>query len=469
MAKIPTYNSGLSVRPSSVTQEAPAVRIDANSFTHVNQAIGQLGVTIGDVAQKIIKVKAEQEHDKAVISSSQMLAQIETEAAQDSDFNNIESKYSKRINDIRENVLKGISSPLAKQSFSKDFELKSTYAYHDIMNGARKRFLDYDKDLMTQRVNETKESYYSATTPQEKQLARDEIASVISRRAENGVLNKAEAALLYQKEISGLDEGQAEHDILGNPVGALTELQKGQEGVYKNLTQEKRDELIKSAENRRDKVMREQEENIKKAIDLREDELIDLKIKGQLTPQMVKDERDAKKIGAKYAESMIKALENPKPKDTKSDVFNKISKDILENIKTKDEIRTDLLIENARATLSEEDFNILNTFTNNINKETIDKAMPKRNWFQRLMNSSETAQLRVEKQTQMFKEYMDKVNTGESPEKAATDIIDRYTTEQMVENNAKRNRKYYRDTQGVTIYSDDGIKYFDERTGKQIK
>jgi hypothetical protein len=227
MPQIPQYNTQAGIQVKKLTEEAPAIRLSAEGLTQSARAMSQFGVTISNIAEDIAKVKADQEYAKAKIEGYKVLSQIETEGAQDGDFQNFEPKYAKKIKDTQESISKTIRSPQAKQAFEQDFELKSTYSFHDIMTDGRKRFIAYDKDLMVQEVATAKERYYSASTSGEKQNAKDELGQIFSRRVENKILNKPEAANLHQKEVASLDEGQAEHDILGNPSYALGELQKG--------------------------------------------------------------------------------------------------------------------------------------------------------------------------------------------------------------------------------------------------
>lgn len=259
MPKIPQYDSQATIQTRKPTEEAPAVRIPAESFTEQIRAVSQFGITIQNIAEDIIKVKADQEYATAKIEGYKGLSQIELEASQDDDFQNFEPKYTKRIKDTQETILKTIRSPQARQVFQQDFELKSTYSFYDIMANGRKRFLDYDKDLMAQETATTKERYFSASTTQEKQNAKEELAQVFSRRVENKILNKAEAANLYQKELKELIKGQFNYDKGRDMATSLensyvyNQLKLGDKGTYTGLS---KDEVGKSLEEIQLKVNR---------------------------------------------------------------------------------------------------------------------------------------------------------------------------------------------------------------------
>lgn len=354
MARIPVYDRQGSLRVGSISPEAPAKMIDASSFTNEARAMSQFGVTVQNIAEDIIKVKADQEFAKAKIEGYKVLQQIEAESVQDDDFQNFEPKYSKRIKDTQEAISKNIRNPQAKQAFQQDFELKSNYSFYDIMADGRKRFIAYDKDLMAQETVATKERYFSASTIQEKQNAKDELAQIFSRRAENKVLNKAEAANLYKKEIMALDEGQVKYDILTNPQKAKDFLLRD---GYENLGELKKAEYLKDADDAIEKQIGENNMAILIRQAQKENEFIDKRRTGQLSIPEVETARVNDEINAKVADSMIKSLKSPKAVKaaTEIKVFDEIMTDITNRDISATEIRQKIFDYNAKGKLSEGD------------------------------------------------------------------------------------------------------------------
>lgn len=424
MPKIPSYDSQVSIQSRRLTREGPGLRISPD--TTQARALTQFGVTLSGVAEDFIKAKADQEYAAAKVEGYKALAQTKAEAGQDNDFQNFEPKYAKKIKEIKETISKTIRSQQAKRLFQQDYELKSTYSYYDIMAAGRKRFVAYDKDLMAQETVATKERYFSASTPGEKQNAKDELGQIFSRRVENKILNKVEAGNLYAKEIADLDEGQAEYDILGAPSYALGELQKGKHGAYKNLAQDRRVDLIKSAESHVEKLQNQKKEAIAIATNQMEANMVDLKIAGTLTEQQVREEKELGMISEKFANSMTKALRNPKiVKKSNESTYNKLALDILDPEKDPEDMRIDLLNNNATGKLSDEDFQILYTFNESLTKDIIETQLPKRNFLQAIFDwSGKYAKKKDEVKAQMFKDYMNKVNTGEDPQVAFDSVVE---------------------------------------------
>lgn len=489
MPRIPIYNNQASIQIRKVTEEAPAIRIPAESFTHEARAMSQLGVTISAIAEDIIKVKADQEYAKAKIEGYKTLSQIEVEASQDDDFQNFEPKYTKRIKDVQETILKTIRSPQAKQAFQQDFELKSTYSFYDIMTNGRKRFIDYDKDLMTQEIVTTKQRYFSASTPGEKQNAKDELAQIFSRRAENKILNKAEAANLYQKEMASLDEGQAEHDILSNSAYALGELQKGKQGAYKELVQDKRIDLIRQAESRIEKIKNQQEEAIAIAVNQKEADLIDMKIAGTLTEQQVKTERQLGTINAKFADVMINALRSPKVyKPTALEGIIKFNELVERNAamarKEKSwlnmgkvpfediaKFRADTINANARGYISDKQMTDLLSETS----KTFYRDPIFQNALDQLAAQSKlyaTSEVQARVKAEMYGNLTTKVIAGKEPRDAVTEVIKERLNVELGEavKVVEEGNRIFANKGKQRIYSEDGgMTWHDEATGEEIE
>jgi hypothetical protein len=68
--------------------------------------------------------------------------------------------------------------------------------------------------------------------------------------------------------------------------------------------------------------------------------------------------------------------------------------------------------------------------------------MPKRTWFERLFNVGADSGMRQEILANMYKEYMIKVNNGETPDVAAKEISSRALDNHMADELAKPNRQF---------------------------
>jgi len=209
------------------------------------------------------------------------------------------------------------------------------------------------------------------------------------------------------------------------------------------------------------------------AQDQTESGLIDKYFKGELSRDEVKQLHFNNKISDGFAKTMINnlnSLERINAK-TNSKTFNKIAEDILDSSNKPEDIRNNLLAKNAVGELSDADFQILYTFNQSITKETVDKAMPKRTWLQRLFNNGKDKGLRQEVITQMFKEYAQRISQGDDPAKAVSEIISTHLDNHLAEEAKKPNRQYAVNPETKQkIYSEDGgLTWRDDQTNKVVK
>lgn len=369
---------------------------------------------------------------------------------------------------MRESYSSQLKNPLAVQYFNELAGKADESDYKKVIEHESKEWQSAAKDSVYQ-FSDTQLKRYSLADETEK---KNIILSVNNRYEEavgQGLMTNEEA----DKERVNFDKQIFYSNVNLNPQGTINELSKEKEGLYKNLEPEDRSKLISQAEEviKQQKAQNEQLQQM--ALDKNETAMIDAKIQGQLNPLQVLQARESGQISARFADTMINALHSSKAigANTNSDTFNKIAEDILNPIKKEDEIRNELLNKNAVGELSNDDFKTLNTFFQSINKEAVDKAMPKKTWLERLFNNGKDAGIRQEIITDMYKQYMNKVSTGEDPGKAVSEIISMHLNQHLTEQAKTPNRQYANNPQTKQrAYSDDGgVTWHDEKTGNLIK
>lgn len=158
----------------------------------------------------------------------------------------------------------------------------------------------------------------------------------------------------------------------------------------------------------------------------REEDLFSAHIlQGNITKDMLKSELEAKAISPGFYQAMAHNIESIEKigANPNSSVFNKLADFILADNKQED-IRIELLNENAKGEITDDEFKILNTFNQAVTKDTLEKIMPKKGFLQALSFwSDEYALRRPEVKAQMFKEYMQKVSAGDDPQTTVDKII----------------------------------------------
>jgi hypothetical protein len=238
-------------------------------------------------------------------------------------------------------------------------------------------------------------------------------------------MSASDAAVNKAKIASEWNISRAEHIVETDPNFALEELSKEGGGAFKDVPIANRDKLKEDAAWKVEKIVAQNEELQKMAISQGEDELVKMKIARQLTPSKVKEYMDVGKARPKFADEMIRALNSPKTvkAKTKDSTFTKLAADIFDTSKKQKDTNLELLVSNSTGDLSDEDFDILYTFNQQVTTDTIDKAIPKQKYLWGLAEWGKDTNLRPEIKARMFKAYMQRVNAGEEPAVAVDAII----------------------------------------------
>jgi hypothetical protein len=250
---IPTYNSQL-----SLTKEAPGVTIspeatgalEARAMQEVGQATANVGQMIAQVGQKIKKVRQEEEIGRQTIEATNGINQIEWDAAKDTETTGFDERYEGKLTDLRNSVMAKFKDKEAAQEFSRRFDLDLSNSRFKIKQFGYKNLIDQRLATMGEQLVQYKESYLNETNPQLKQQYLDKVATLFTTARDDGIITKTDAQKNYEKARQDLETARVSHDMLKDPEFVLDELNKGDAGIYKNVSQEERDKLIPTAERR---------------------------------------------------------------------------------------------------------------------------------------------------------------------------------------------------------------------------
>lgn len=296
-------------------------------------------------------------------------------------------------------------------------------------------FLSIRNNVITHESNQLDEDFKNATESNLKQKILD--ASTIRDEKQLGLAIEdaiASAAPYYKKydeTTTKILNTKIAEDILSATVDNTPDFQTAdrlllsvKDKIPKDFYNEKRNELI----NHFKKIEKESELAIIEAKNKREEELFTQSIltPGSITKNSLAVDLENKNISPQFYMAMVKNLESIKKINAQSNssTFNTLTDYILNDENKPEEIRIKLLNENAKGEITDDELKILNTFNQNITKDTIDKAFPKKNFLQAISFwSDEYAQQRQETKAQMFKDYMQRVINGEEPQVALDKII----------------------------------------------
>ena len=184
------------------------------------RAIQVLGETLKGVADQFQKARTLEEVTRADTEATIKLNEIQLEAAQDPDVWNTQ-KYQDRIGKIRNEASKGISIPEAKNRFQLEFEKDAIAADFNIRKTMRTRQIDSMKASMLENIEALGETYNSAATPEEKQLAEFKRNKLIDDNVKLGVIDKVAAF-----NLKNATEKQWQESAIRNAIASDAPLAK---------------------------------------------------------------------------------------------------------------------------------------------------------------------------------------------------------------------------------------------------
>jgi hypothetical protein len=236
-----------------------------------------------------------------------------------------------------------------------------------------------------------------------------------------GVLNQATADTINMNMQEDVQKSVVDNHIIANPDATLVGLKEGKDGPYPGISEQFRTDSIEKAEAYSKKYKTEAEVERKKQIDTNENDIVTRMIDPQ-KPKPTEGEivtlMDNDTISPKFAKAAIENIRSAKKlkeESKRNPTFNKMA-DFITNAENKPEdIKEELLRQNALGLLSQEEFNILYTFNSQIGNKNIDEVNPKKSFMDTITFwSDENAGMKTsEAKARMYKDYMMRVNKGE--------------------------------------------------------
>ena len=485
MAKIPQYTAQKGLDVARLTKQAPAVMVDPSALAGEARAITQLGQTMAEVGERINRIQAQSELSKANTKAIEGRKTIES--TEDIETQGWLERRDKELKDLRQNVLKDIRNPLARQQFELEFDrdvidtqfrLKTIYTRLNLVDVLNSFHQEKDK---------AEEEIHSATSEQERQLKIDKIGDRYAEMGKTGAMTVPGALKEFKTWEKGLLEGQVKYDIANNPAFATAELQKGSQGSYKDLPRDKRLDFIKQADTRIEKLKNQEEERVAIAQNQREAEHIEMKIAETLTEEIVLADLEAGLISPKFAEAELKNLRSPKT--YKPTIFDKVMKfnELTEravdigkkgkffwsrkaSFEELTKFRADVLNANAKDLITNSEMlNLLSEQSEAFYREPIFQ-----NTLEQLAAQStlyDSSEEQAVAKAEMYNNLIQKVIAGKEPREAVTEVIREKINAEFGEaiKIEKETNRIFATKEDQRIYSEDnGLTWYDEKTNKVI-
>jgi hypothetical protein len=384
------------------------------------------GQAVFNIGEKLQRVRVEEEVGKATVEATKQLNQAEWDATTDNDVLGFDEKYNKRLQDIRSSVLSNIKNQEAKDEFGKRIDLEMVNSTFKIKQIGYRKLIDQRKNTMfNEELPTITERYLAENNPQLKQQYGDQGAALFKGARDSGIISREDAGKGYLKWKSELFAQQIKHDALANPQAVLTELEKGENGLYKGITQEIRDEGIAKAkiELRRLEALRKDEYDSKMYVlntrvlqnDVNEEEI----------DQLVKMNEQNPDFGIPAARGRV----------LKTALYSQIEKDVKTMPKAKKYIKAaNMVFSNTAERVKAYDA-ILEAFDGNQTKDEMNYLNELLNGSKMSANMNTTNTLKevwrgfrtaigfqkpdIEKEAELIKKYINKVRGGDAPATAA--------------------------------------------------
>ena len=274
----------------SLTTERPrALRKDADIRSDAGERAGILGDAFKAAQATTLKWQAAVEKiqaDTAVYNFKMGAQEIATEAVDDKDIN-AEAKYQQRMQDLRKSVVKDMGNQELANRMAPELDYMTSVASLGIQKEFRQKMIIHAQTVKQGEIDMV------ADNPIDVKTSSKQIETYVKEGVAQGLWNEAEGYKKQRSAIAKMKENLFIQDLNNDPATTEKKLLKNKYG----FDVEELDNAQKIYE-RELQIIRNQTE----------EELIDMKISGTLTEDIIQQQRQLKKIDANFAKSMIKDL-----------------------------------------------------------------------------------------------------------------------------------------------------------------
>ena len=447
------------------TQQPSFLAPEDKTGEFISEAGSKIGSQIQDITVKWSNAVNTIQKTTSEANFKIGMADILARAEADPDYNNSE-KYIKELDKLKSDNTKGFTHKLAETEMAIDLGYQSKVAGIQVNNIYRKKMIDVGQ-VSALKLLDMEAANYSSET-------EDRIGQLLGKQVEAGIFSH-EAAYKLQKEY--LKKGKF-NSFLGDLNSSLASTDDNlSKNTYGFDMKELRD--AKSIYKTESEKIRAKNEN---------DILMSYLNGEEVEPDTIKTMMNEKTIGAKFADGMIKKLDDPKPDKASQDLayidFQNRAMDIQEKgdkatISELSKFMTDIIDSHSKGLIDKSDAQkaligqneMLQKKLDPLAEQTMEKVKPK-TFLERISFwSDEYAKERPEIKARMYRKLIDGIGRGEDPDVLLPKIIDQEIDIQLSDKIKESDRQFAKNPETKQkIYSDDGgATWFDEKTGKEIK
>ena len=194
MPRLPSYEQQVSVNPA---EQAP---VDVSNYTAGGKLFSETAKNLDEITQKFKEVRDTREVTKASNDFQIELAQIENQADNDPNPDNL-PEYQKKIDESMAKHTGTISDPLIKEKAQETFRLKGYSTYSDIGNTKRKRSVELAQNEAIKKIDLNKQDFLKELDPAKQSLIVKDTNDLIDSLVKSGTWT-AESANAARNKIN---------------------------------------------------------------------------------------------------------------------------------------------------------------------------------------------------------------------------------------------------------------------------
>lgn len=308
------------------TAQAPNAKINPSQVGIRGRALQKVGQDLDAVRQQFENLRNLNEYTKASTFANKSLSDIETQAADDNDIYNLESKYSDSMKKIRNEAVLQIQDRSTRLRFEQQLDTAITAKQFDIRQIARKKQVAVSKYNLEKHIETSTDLLSRTNNKLDRQRLMVELDDSITNHVAMGVVDPEKAMELRDSIKGSISTKRFRNDIELDPKMALKNLDNGE---YENLPYGDKKKLEEEARNKIERDRKEAERIKNEGQMLNAVELTKRAWNDDLSIEDVEKMMVSGQITREFAEKMHDKLTKPEGVNprTKATTFNELQLD----------------------------------------------------------------------------------------------------------------------------------------------
>jgi hypothetical protein len=237
--RIPIHDSTASLEPTPVNPNVAAT---------VGKGIVDLSQGLEGIAGEMQKHQDWYETNQAELSLAKSYNDNITMAHTDPDLSTLKDRLDEINTQNVDSASSVIKSSSARSEFVAKAKLKREVENTHLQQVIWSRQMDAGRASMME-VNDTlTDQYIHTSSPGERESIKQDIIDKTNNAAEMGYISKAKAQRYLETNIPHMDLETVKFDLSHSPEETKAQLEKGKDGIYKDLDESKRQAMISMAD-----------------------------------------------------------------------------------------------------------------------------------------------------------------------------------------------------------------------------